>query len=60
MTDGDIVLASVDVPTGAPQVMRALTSREEIERWWGSADTYRMTDWTADLRVGGKYSVSWP
>ncbi|WP_292440489.1 SRPBCC family protein [Mesorhizobium sp.] len=29
----------------------------EVERRWGSADTYRMTGWTADLRVGGTWSV---
>ena len=46
----------MDVATPPERVFRALTT-DEVERWWGSADTYRMTEWTAELRVGGRWSV---
>ena len=57
VTDGDTVLATVDVAMSPERVFRALNT-DELERWWGSADTYRMTDFTADLRVGGRWHVT--
>jgi uncharacterized protein YndB with AHSA1/START domain len=56
VTDGDIVLATVDVVMPPERVFRAMNSGE-IEIWWGSADTYRMTEWKADLWVGGRWHV---
>jgi uncharacterized protein YndB with AHSA1/START domain len=56
VTDGDIVLATVDVLAPPSRVFRALTT-DEVERWWGSADTYRIEAWQADLRVGGQWSL---
>jgi quinol monooxygenase YgiN/uncharacterized protein YndB with AHSA1/START domain len=29
----------------------------EMEQWWGSPDVYRITDWNADFRVGGRWSL---
>jgi uncharacterized protein YndB with AHSA1/START domain len=57
VTDGETVLACVDLPAAPERVFRALNS-EEVERWWGSPETYRMTDWGADMRVGGSWSVN--
>ena len=56
VTDGETILATVDVPVPAERVFSALTT-SEVERWWGSADTYRVTNWNADLRVGGKWML---
>jgi uncharacterized protein YndB with AHSA1/START domain len=56
VTDGDTVLASVDIPLPPERAFRALTTAE-IEDWWGSPDKYRMIDWTADLTVGGSWRV---
>jgi hypothetical protein len=56
VTDGDTILGGVDVKTTPERAFRALNT-EELERWWGSPDTYRMTEWKADLRVGGRWSV---
>jgi uncharacterized protein YndB with AHSA1/START domain len=56
-TEKGTILATVDVAMPPDQVFRALTRGEEIESWWGSADTYQMSNWTADLRTGGKYTV---
>jgi uncharacterized protein YndB with AHSA1/START domain len=57
ITGGDTVLATADVARPPERVIRALTT-DEVERWWGSADTYRMAGWTADVRVGGRWSVA--
>ena len=46
------ILASVEIAAPPERVFRAISSAEVAE-WWGSADTYRVTRWTADLRAGG-------
>ena len=53
VTEG-LILASVEIAAPPERVFRALAS-EELTRWWGSADTYRVTKWTGDVRVGGSY-----
>jgi uncharacterized protein YndB with AHSA1/START domain len=57
MTNGETVMASADISAPAERVFRALVTNE-VERWWGSADTYRMVDWSCDLRVGGRWAVA--
>jgi uncharacterized protein YndB with AHSA1/START domain len=56
VTDGDAVVATVEVDMPPERVLRALTT-DEVERWWGSADTYLMTEWNAEHRVGGRWTV---
>ncbi|MBZ9796950.1 SRPBCC domain-containing protein [Mesorhizobium sp. ES1-4] len=56
MTNGDTVMASVEIEAPPERIFRALVGKE-VEQWWGSADTYRMVDWSADLRVGGHWTV---
>jgi uncharacterized protein YndB with AHSA1/START domain len=51
-----MLLATVDIAAPAERVFRALTSAELLE-WWGSADTYRTTRWSGDVRVGGAWST---
>jgi len=50
-----VILATVEVAAAAERVFRALTDPNEIPRWWGSPDTYRTEEWSADLRVGGRW-----
>lgn len=50
-----IVLASVEIAVPPERVFRALTDPQQVLTWWGSADTYRLDEWTADLRVGGRW-----
>ncbi|MER8389835.1 SRPBCC domain-containing protein [Mesorhizobium sp. M0166] len=57
MTNGETVMASADVCAPPERIFDALVTRE-VERWWGSAKTYRMTGWAADLSVGGRWSVT--
>jgi uncharacterized protein YndB with AHSA1/START domain len=52
-----LILATVDVALPPDRVFRALTLASEIEHWWGAPDVYRMTNWKADFRIGGQYSV---
>ncbi|QND67844.1 SRPBCC domain-containing protein [Mesorhizobium loti] len=56
MTNGETIMASAEIEAPAERIFRALVSKE-IEQWWGSAGTYRMVDWSADLRVGGRWTV---
>jgi len=51
------ILATADVAMPPERVFCALTDAREIEQWWGASDVYRMKDWVADTRVGGRYSV---
>ena len=56
MTNGETVMASADIGASPERVFHALVT-DEVEQWWGSAETYRMLDWSADLRVGGHWTV---
>lgn len=53
---GGTIIAVADVDWPPERVFQALTTNE-VERWWGHPDYYRWTDWTADLRVCGQWSV---
>lgn len=50
-----IVLATVEIAATPERVFRALTSPEEIVRWWGEEELYRTTSWNADFKVGGAW-----
>lgn len=52
-----IILAEVEIAVPPQRVFTALTS-QEVTAWWGDDGTYRTTDLTADLRVGGKWKAS--
>lgn len=46
------IRASVEIAAAPERVFRAISS-EEIADWWGSAETYRVTRWTGEMRAGG-------
>jgi len=48
-----VIHASVEIAAPPERVFAALTNASDVVRWWGSADTYRLEEFTADLRVGG-------
>jgi uncharacterized protein YndB with AHSA1/START domain len=54
---GGTIIATAEVAGAPERVFRAFTTNE-VEQWWGHADFYRSTDWTADLRVCGQWSVT--
>jgi uncharacterized protein YndB with AHSA1/START domain len=51
------ILATVETAASPERIFHALTTNE-VERWWGHPDFYRRTDWKADLRVCGQWSVN--
>jgi uncharacterized protein YndB with AHSA1/START domain len=53
-TSTGTILASVEIAAPPERVFRAL-STDEITKWWGSAELYRTTSFTADLRPGGQW-----
>ncbi|WP_292117996.1 SRPBCC domain-containing protein [Mesorhizobium sp.] len=57
MANGETAMASAEIPAAPERVLAALVTHE-VERWWGSAETYRMTGWSADLRAGGRWNVT--
>jgi len=56
VNDSDTILATANVPSPPERVFTALTTNE-VERWWGEAGVYLVTQWQADLRPGGLWSL---
>ncbi|UDL87471.1 SRPBCC domain-containing protein [Mesorhizobium sp. PAMC28654] len=56
MTNGETIMALAEIEASPERIFSALVTKQ-VECWWGSADTYRMVDWSADLRVGGRWTV---
>jgi len=56
ITDGEIVLAAIDLPAPPERVFRALMT-DECERWWGAPGVYTTESWKADVRAGGSWSL---
>jgi uncharacterized protein YndB with AHSA1/START domain len=54
---GGTIIATAEVPAPPERVFRALTTKE-VERWWGHPDFYRQTQWTAEIRPCGPWSVT--
>lgn len=54
--DQNIVTGEIFVAAPPARVFQALTDPEQMPRWWGAQDAYRIKEWKADLRVGGKWS----
>jgi uncharacterized protein YndB with AHSA1/START domain/uncharacterized protein YciI len=55
-TEG-VIFATVDIAAPVERVFQALTSSEDVVRWWGSQDTYRTTEWIAEVRTGGRWQA---
>ncbi len=51
---GGTILATVDIAAPPERVFRALSS-EEITQWWGAPAMYQTTEWTGDVRPGGRW-----
>ncbi|WP_437911987.1 SRPBCC domain-containing protein [Sorangium sp. So ce302] len=48
------ILARIEIAAPPERVFRALTT-DELTKWWGSAEMYRTTAFTIDLRAGGAW-----
>jgi uncharacterized protein YndB with AHSA1/START domain len=54
--DQDAIVAEIFIAAPPERVFQAITDPSQMPRWWGQRDMYRITEWTADLRPGGKWS----
>lgn len=52
------ILATVEIAAPPERVFTALTSAEDVVKWWGSADMYRTTEWTMKLEPGAPWRGS--
>ncbi|MGF6641316.1 SRPBCC domain-containing protein [Paraburkholderia sp. MM6662-R1] len=57
LTEG-IIVATVEIEAPAERIFEALTTGDEVLRWWGSSDTYRTTEWTGEVRPGGRWRAN--
>lgn len=52
------IIATVDIAAPRERVFHALTATEEVTRWWGAPGAYRTTEWSVDLRAGGRWRAA--
>ena len=55
--DGGVIKAEIEIAAPPHRVFRSLTDPAELAAWWGSDEMYRTTEWTVDLRPGGRWST---
>ncbi len=53
--DNNAVLAEVFIAAPPERVFQAITDPKQMPLWWGQQGLYRVTEWKADLRPGGKW-----
>jgi len=53
--DNDAVLAEVFIAAPPERVFQAITDPTQMPLWWGQQGLYRITEWKADVRPGGKW-----
>jgi uncharacterized protein YndB with AHSA1/START domain len=56
ITEG-LILATVEIAAPPERVFRALSSKEVID-WWVRPGFFDTREWTADVRVGGRWRAS--
>jgi uncharacterized protein YndB with AHSA1/START domain/quinol monooxygenase YgiN len=56
ITDGETVLATVDLDVPPQRAFDAMMSAD-VEEWWGAPGLYCFANWRSDLRVGGSWRV---
>ncbi len=54
--DQDTVLAEIFIAAPPERVFEAITDPNQLSKWWGQPGLYRITERTADVRPGGKWS----
>jgi uncharacterized protein YndB with AHSA1/START domain len=54
--DQNAVVAEVFIAAPPERVFQAITDPHQMPQWWGQSGMYRITEWQADLRPGGKWS----
>ena len=54
--DQNIITGEVFIAAPPERVFKAITDPAQMPQWWGARGLYSITEWKADLRVGGKWS----
>jgi uncharacterized protein YndB with AHSA1/START domain len=54
--DQDVIRAEIFIAAPPERVFQALTDPNQMPKWWGQPDMYRITEYKAELRPGGKWS----
>lgn len=53
--DRDEIVSEIEIDAPAERVFQALIDPAQVVLWWGQTGVYRCTEFTADLRPGGKW-----
>jgi uncharacterized protein YndB with AHSA1/START domain len=56
--EGAGVLGEVEIAAPPERVFEALTEPEKLCAWWGSEESYRVSAWRSELRVGGAWEAT--
>ena len=54
--DQDKITAEIFIAAPPERVFPAITDPQQMPKWWGQQGMYRITEWTGDLRPGGKWT----
>jgi uncharacterized protein YndB with AHSA1/START domain len=54
--DQDVVVGEIFIAAPPERVFQAISDPNQLPKWWGQQGMYRVTEWKADLRPGGKWS----
>jgi uncharacterized protein YndB with AHSA1/START domain len=54
--DQNTIVAEIFIAAPPERVFQAISDPRQMPQWWGQKDMYRITEWNADLRPGGKWS----
>jgi uncharacterized protein YndB with AHSA1/START domain len=55
-TDQNLISGEIFIAAPPARVFQALTDPKQMPRWWGARELYRVTEFQADVRVGGKWA----
>ncbi|MBS1525548.1 MAG: SRPBCC domain-containing protein [Bacteroidetes bacterium] len=56
ITDGETILATVNIPASPERLYQALTTKE-METWWGEDGIYHVRNWRSDARAGSEWTL---
>jgi uncharacterized protein YndB with AHSA1/START domain len=54
--DQDVISGEIFIAAPPARVFEAITDPNQMPRWWGASNLYRIQEAKADVRVGGKWS----
>ena len=55
ISDHDSIHSEILIAAPLERVFQALVEPQQVVQWWGQAGIYECTEFTSDLRVGGKW-----